>query len=143
MGLKVVILRLPDGLPGAYTEFVEDVPPSMLVSSDLPHEEQEALEVEGNCYQLRGPRTKRQYCYPPRDIESLDRERVRALRRCVEQERPEWVERVKWACRIDNVAHKIISYSGVPPYPAYAILLNLVERGELSAGQEGEPDGGG
>lgn len=134
----MVLRKLPDGLPGAYTEFVEGAPPSVLVDKDLPHEEQEALEVEGRCYQLRGPRAKRKYCYEPPSLEAMDHERLRAYRRCVEEERPDWVKRVRWACQIDNVAHRIISYSGVPPYPAYAILLNLRDRGELPPYEEGE-----
>lgn len=134
MQLEIVLRKLPEGLPGAYTEFVEDAPPNMLIDSDLPHEEQEALETEGDCYSKRGLRGKRKYCYQPRDIEDMDPERVRAYRRDVERRHPEWVERIKWACQIDNVTHKIISYSGLPPYPAYAILLNLEERGELPDG---------
>lgn len=131
MDLEVVLRRLPEGLPGVYTEFVEGVSPSMLIDSALPYEEQEALEVEGRCYRLRGPRAKRKYCYPPSSVEGMDAERVRTYRRDIERQRPDWVEQVKWACHIENVTHKIISYSGVPPYPAYAILLNLKERGEL------------
>lgn len=131
MNLEVATRRLPEGLPGAYTEFVETAPPSLIVSEDLSHEEKDALEAEGRCYSIRGPRAKRKFCYQPSSIEDMDAERVRALRRCIEDIRPDWVEQVKWACQIDNAAHKIISYSGVPSYPAYAILLNLESRGEL------------
>lgn len=131
MDLEVATRKLPEGLPGAYTEFVETAPPSLIVSEGLPYEEQEALEAEGRCYALRGPRARRKFCYRPTTVEDMDAERVRALRRCIEDLRPDWVERVKWACQIDNATHKIISYSGVPPYPAYAILLNLADRGEL------------
>lgn len=131
MGLEVALRSLPDGLPGAYTEFVADAPPSVLVSRDLSYEDQDALEAEGQCYEPKGPRARRKCLYHPRSLEEMDAERIQALRRCIENLRPEWLERVKWACQIDNVVHKIISYSGVPPYPAYAILLNLEARNEL------------
>lgn len=131
MGLEVAVRKLPEGLPGAYTEFVSNAHPSMLVDRDLSQEDRDALEAEGRCYVFRGPRDRRKFCYAPRSFEDMDFERVRALRRKIERLRPDWVEQVKWACQVDNVAHKIISYSGVPPYPAYAILLNLGARGEL------------
>jgi hypothetical protein len=90
------------------------------------------LEVEGKCYQIRGPRSRRKFCYEPRSLEEMDRERIRALRRCIEKERPDWVEQVRLALRIDdNDTYKIISYSGVPPYPAVAIFENMKARGEL------------
>jgi hypothetical protein len=131
VNLEVVVRSLPEGLPGAYTEFVRTAPPNLLVSSELSYEDQEALEAEGHCYTVKGPRDRRKCMYDPDSVEGMDPERVRALRRKIERLRPDWVERVKWACQIDNVTHKIISYSGVPPYPAYAILLNLEARGEL------------
>jgi hypothetical protein len=131
MALEVSIRDLPEGLPGAYTEFVEDAPPSVLIDREICYEEQEALEAEARCYVAQGPRSRRKFCYSPQSIHGMDPERIRALRRRIEQLRPDWVEQIKWACQIDNVDHKIISYSGVPPYPAYAILLNLRERGEL------------
>lgn len=127
----MALRSLPEGLPGAYTEFVEGAPPNLLLSQELSYEDQDALEAEGHCFTVRGPRDKRKCLYHPRSLEEMDQERLRALRRKIEALRPDWVERVKWACQIDNVVHKIISYSGVPPYPAYAILLNLEARNEL------------
>ncbi len=131
MHLEVVLRNLPEGLPGAYTEFVENAPPNVLLSRGLSYEDQDALEVEGHCYAPKGPKGRRKCLYHPHSLEEMDQERIQALRRCVEALRPDWVERVKWACEIDNTVHKIISYSGVPPYPAYAILLNLEARNEL------------
>src|SRR3954464_906161 len=131
--LEVDVRSLPEGLPGAYTEFVDGVPPALLVSIDLPYEDREALEAEAECYLIRGPRAKRKFCYAPRSMEEMNYERVRALRRGIEQKRPDWVERISLALRIDdNDIYKIIAYSGVPPYPAVAILVNMKERGELA-----------
>ncbi len=131
MDLEVATRNLPEGLPGAYTEFVEDAPPSVLLACGLSYEDRDALEAEGRCYAAKGPKGRRKCLYHPRSLEEMDQERIGALRRQIEALRPEWVEWVKWACEIDNTVHKIISYSGVPPYPAYAILLNLEARGEL------------
>lgn len=102
MGLEINRRSLPDGLPGAYTEFVEHAPPSLLVSQDLSYEEQDALIAEAECYQVRGPRARRKFCYSPRTYEKMDRERVRALRRCIEEIRPDWVEQIRMAVLMDN-----------------------------------------
>lgn len=132
MSLEVSVRSLPEGLPGAYTEFVVDAPPGLLLSCDLSYEEQAALEVEAKCYQVRGPRALRKFCYAPRSLEEMDRERIRALRRCIEEEKPDWVDQIRFALRIEeNDTYKIIAYSGVPPYPAVAIIENLKARGEL------------
>jgi hypothetical protein len=74
------------------------------------------------------------FCYSPESYHDLDRERVRALKRSIEQQRPDWVELVRFACLMDNEVHTIVHLSGVPPYPAVAILENMVERGELPGG---------
>src|SRR4051812_31775499 len=108
MILEVSVRRLPEGLPGGYTEFVANAPPGLLLSCELSYEEQEALEVEARCYRIRGPRARRKFCYTPRSLEEMDRERIKA-----------------------NDTYKIIAYSGVPPYPAVAILQNMKARGEL------------
>lgn len=136
MDLEVTKRNLPEGLPGAYTEFVEGAPPSLLMTCGLSYEEEEAMEAEGRCYGIQGPRDRRKCLYTPSSIQDMDQERVRALRRKIESLRPDWVQQVKWASEIDNVDHRIISYSGVPPYPAYAILLNLLARGEMPSDDE-------
>lgn len=115
-----------------YTEFSGLHVAGLAIQPHLAYEDQEALEIESKCYQIRGPRARRKFCYDPRSLEEMDRERIRALRRCIEDERPDWVEQVKWALQIDdNDTYAIIRYSGVPPYPAVAILENMKERGEL------------
>ncbi len=63
MGLEVNRRSLPEGLPGAYTESVEQAPPSLLVSCNLSRDDQEALIDEAECYQTRGPRARRKFCY--------------------------------------------------------------------------------
>jgi len=50
MGLEVNRRSLPEGLPGAYTEFVEQAPPSLLVICNLSRDDQETLIVEAECY---------------------------------------------------------------------------------------------
>ena len=119
-------------LSGLYSEFVGENTAALILSFGLPYEDREALEVEAECYRIRSPRAKRKFCYQPRSLEEMDRERIRALRRCIEEERPNWVEQIQLALRIEeNDTYKIIAYSGVPPYPAVAILENMKARGEL------------
>ncbi len=62
MGLEVNRRSLPEGLPGAYTEFVEQTPPSLLVICNLSRDDQETLIAEAECYQIRGPRARRKFC---------------------------------------------------------------------------------
>ncbi len=56
---------------------------------------------------------------------------VRALRPTIEQDAPEWVERVKYEWRgywnVESAAY----WSGVPLQATLAILLNLRDSGEL------------
>lgn len=62
---------------------------------------------------------------------ALDSDTVRALRPTIEQDEPEWVERVKQEWRgywnVESTAY----WSGVPLQATLAILLNLRDRGEL------------
>ncbi|MGH3085710.1 MAG: hypothetical protein ACRDSJ_00145 [Rubrobacteraceae bacterium] len=61
----------------------------------------------------------------------MDPDAVRALRPSIEQDEPEWVERVKreragyW--NVESTAY----WSEVPLQATLAILLNLYERGDL------------
>ncbi len=64
----------------------------------------------------------------------MDRERIRALRRCIEEVRPDWVDQVRIAILMDNEVYTLVHLSGVPPYPAVAILENMKEWGELPKG---------
>ena len=119
-------------LDGLYSEvFGEEEPPALILNPGLPHTEEEALLAEARCYAVRGPKAGRKFCYAPVSYEEMDRERIRALRRCIEAERPDWVEVVRMATLMDNEIYTIIHLSGVPPYPAVAILENMKERGEL------------
>ncbi len=48
-----------------------------------------------------------------------------ALKRCIEEIRPDWVEQVRMVTLMDNEMHTIVHLSGVPPYPAVVILENM------------------
>lgn len=121
-------------LNGLYDELFDEEKPLLVVDRDLPPEEREALEAEADCYRIKGPREGLKFCYAPRTYESMNRERIRALRRCIEEVRPDWVEQVRMATLMDNEVYTIVHLSGVPPYPAVAILENMKERGELAGG---------
>lgn len=112
-------------LNGPYSEvFGEEEPPALISNPGLPYTEEEALLAEASCYAVRGPRAGRKFCYAPVSYEEMDRQRIRALRRCIEAERPDWVEIVRMATLMDNEIYTIIHLSGVPPYLAVAILEN-------------------
>jgi hypothetical protein len=116
-------------LEGFYTEHPK--PAGLAVRPMLAVDDVEALRVEAEGYLRRPPRTGDKFCYEPDSLEDMNRERIMACRRTVEQERPDWVEAIKDAARIANDTIFIIAYSCVPPYPAVAILENLRDRGEL------------
>ena len=118
-------------LDGLYDELLDEDNPYLVVDRNLPYVQREALEAEAECYRRRGPRDKLKFCYAARSYERMDRERVRALRRCIEGLRPDWVEQVRMATLMDNDVYEIVELSGVPPYPAVAILENMKDRGEL------------
>lgn len=120
----------PD-LEGLYDELLNPDEPCLVVSKRLSYAEREALEEEAACYRFKPPRDRLKFCYAPWSYESMDRERVRALRRCIERSRPDWAEQVRMATLMDNEIYTIVHLSGVPPYPAVAILENMVERGDL------------
>ncbi len=122
----------PD-LEGLYDGLLDEERPLLVLDESLSREDEEALEAEARCYRIRGPRHGLKFCYSPRDYHGMDRERVRALRRCIETTRPDWAEQVRLATLMDNDVYTIVHLSGVPPYPAVAILENMAERGELPA----------
>jgi hypothetical protein len=108
-----------------------DEEPCLIIDREVASEGREALEVEARCYGIGEPRGRLKFCYAPRSYEARDWERIRALRRCVEDVHPEWVEQVRMATLMDNEIYTIVHLSGVPPYPAVAILENMRDRGEL------------
>lgn len=75
------------------------------------------------------PRAGRKFCYALIAYEEMDRERIRALRRCIEAERPDWAELVRMATLMEDEVYTIIHLSSIPPYPAVSILENMKERG--------------
>jgi hypothetical protein len=66
-----------------YTEFSGSHIVGLAVQPGLAYEDQEALEVEGKCYQIHGPRVGRKFCYQFRSLEEMDRERISILRLCI------------------------------------------------------------
>lgn len=119
-------------LRGLYTEFPEGDRAALAVRSEAAAEELEALELEALSYAtVRQPRGGRMFCYAPESMEEMDGTRLKAYRRVIESLRPDWAERVRFATLMDNDTYTIVHLSGVPPYPAVAILMNLRDRGEL------------
>ncbi len=122
-------------LDALYTE--HPAPAGMAVSEELSRQEVESLEVEGESLLETGVASRwggRIFCFTPESYEKMSRRRITALKKTIERKRPEWVEAIKQAARASNDMYVIVGLSGVCPYPAVAILENLVERGELPAG---------
>lgn len=121
-----------DDLHGVYTEHPR--PAGLAVKRGLSMEEEEALEVEAKSLMETGLAYRwggREFFFAPGSYEQMSRRRLRNLRKTVERERPDWVEQVRMATLMDNEMYTIVHLSGVPPYPAVAILENMIERGEL------------
>lgn len=119
------------GLEGYYAR---DLEPSVLaVQEDLRPEARRARELEACGYEERPLSFKwsEKFCYAAGSLLALDPDTVRALRPTIEQDEPEWVERVKQEWRgywnVESTAY----WSGVPLQATLAILLNLRDRGEL------------
>lgn len=121
--------RVPD-LDGLYTEHPR--PAGLAHKPELSREEIEALLIEAESYlDVVPPREGRMFLFTPESYETMSRRRIEALKRTIEAKKPEWVARVKDAARASNYIYTVVSISGVPPYPAVAIIENLIERGEL------------
>ena len=113
-----------------YTEFPS--PATLAMRSGLSEEEADALWWEAKSLLENGlAQSGRMFCYAPTELEHMHPRRVKALRLVVEKAKPEWVERVRFACMYDNTWDGIRRLSGVPDYAALAILRNMQERGEL------------
>ncbi len=113
-----------------YTEYPS--PATLALKSGLSSEEAEALWWEAKSLLDNGlAQSGRMFCYAPKELEHMHPRRVKALRLVVERAKPEWVERVRFACMFDNTWDGILRLSRVPDYPALAIVRNMQERGEL------------
>lgn len=121
--------RVPE-LDGLYTEHPE--PAALAHKPDLSREEIDALLIEAESYlDVTPPKEGRMFLFTPESYETMSRRRIEALKRTIEVKKPEWVLRIKEAARASNYVYTMVSISGVPPYPAVAIVENLIERGEL------------
>jgi len=121
-----------EDLDGLYTERTS--PTRLALCTELSREEEESLEVEAEGLVETGRAARwggREWFFKPRAYENMSRRRLYNLRKIVEQKRPDWVEQVRMATLMDNEVYTIVHLSGVPPYPAVAILENMKARGEL------------
>lgn len=113
-----------------YTEYTS--PATLALRERLSEEEAESLWLEAESLLRHGlAQGGRMICYAPKDLEHMHPRRVKAMRLVVEIARPDWVERVRFACWYDNTWDEIRKRSRVPDYAALAIVRNMQERGEL------------
>lgn len=134
MGLRIEPHDLGgNGLEAYYTE--HPGPAVLAVQPGLPNHIREAREVEGlGYYSRKPPRGGRKFCFAPRWEHDLDHAAMDAIRSIVEDVRPEWVEEVREAARISNSTRVIAAWCELSENVVVAILLMLVQRGELSDG---------
>lgn len=117
-------------LHALYTEYPS--PATLALKIELSAEEAEALWWEAKSLLDNGlAQQGRMFCYAPEALEKMHPRRIKALRLVIEAAKPEWVERVRFACMYDNTWDGIRKLSKVPDYPALAIIRNMQERGEL------------
>lgn len=117
-------------LAGLYTE--HPTPAGLAHKPELSPEEVEALIIEAESYlDVSPPEGGRMFLFTPQSYETMSRRRIETLKKTIEVRKPEWADRIKDAARATSNIYLMVSYSGVPPYPAVAIIENLVERGEL------------
>ncbi len=129
MEIETCRFRSP-GTDALYTEY--PTPAGLALRPELSEEEREALLLEARSYLQHGlTQTGRVFCRSPESLDRMHPRRVKALQLVVEEAKPAWVERIKLACMYDNTWSGILRHSRVPPYPALAILRNLIERGEV------------
>lgn len=105
----------------------------LAVREDLGPEARRARELEARAYEARPLSFKwrekllRAAGSPP----EVDPDAVRALRPSIERDEPGWVESVRREWEGSWSVESAADHSGVPLQAAFAILLNLHERGEL------------
>lgn len=119
------------GAQAYYTEHPR--PALMALEHDLCPTDEEALLIEGEGYfRKRPPKGGRRFCFAPRTPYDFDPTAVEAIRSVIDELRPEWVEEVKGACRISADPYWIGAYLDISPHAVYAIVKNLLGRGEIS-----------
>ena len=119
-----------EGIHALYTEYPS--PATLALKAGLTKEEAEALWWEAKSLLDNGlAQGGRMFCYAPTNLEHMHPRRIKALRLIIGRARPDWVERVRFACMYDNTWDGIRKLSRVPDYAALAILRNMQESGEL------------
>ena len=114
--------------------YAHDREPAVLaVQEGLSGEARRARELEARGYEERPLSFKwgEKFCYAAGSLLELDPDTVRALRPTIEQDEPEWVERVKDEWESFRDVESTAFWAEVPLQATVAILLNLHERGEL------------
>ena len=104
---------------------------AVAIHEDLDAPAREMREVEAHGYAKSPPRRDR-YCLRPRSMRDLDSRTVSAIRKVVDEQRPEWVAAVKEATRVSGDPRVIAAWVSpeIRVEAVVAIVLNLKERGE-------------
>lgn len=105
----------------------------LAVQEDLRPEARRAREMEAEGYEERplAFKWRQKACYTVANVLEVDSDAVRALRPRIEDEQPDWVERVKDEWKSYRDVESVAFWAEVPIQAVVAILLNLEKRGEL------------
>lgn len=108
---------------------------AMAIQPGLPERDREMRELEAHGYKLlrleRGVPRQDRYCLKPRSMRDVDHVTVAAIRRVVDELKPDWVDTVRHATRISFDPRWLSAFSGLRVEAVLAILRNLEERNEI------------
>lgn len=112
------------------------------VDKSLPPSHKRSRQIEGLANFIRPSKSNERVCFRVVSAERVDPLSVSAISRLVEDLEPEWVSRVREACRESNVLEEIAGECNLEMNAVAAIVGRLVARGELpplGSGEAGEP----
>jgi hypothetical protein len=114
----------------AYCVFLRDFA-ALAVDPDLPPAIKRAKELRAYGDWIKPPSAEDVPYLSAHQVTEVEVRGVRSIRRVVDDLEPEWVDRVKKACRETNIPEEIAGETELDLSAVVAILENLIERGEL------------
>lgn len=101
------------------------------IENTLPHDLKRCQEIQNYGLWMQLSSTEERAAFWTHSLEQLDISRVGAARRIVEDLEPNWIVRVRNACKTESELFAIADESGLDAETTQAIIEVLQERGEL------------
>lgn len=101
------------------------------IENTLPYDLKRCQEIQNYGLWMQLSSTEERAAFWTHSLEQLDISRVGAARRIVEDLEPNWIARVKNACKTESELFAIADESGLDAKTTQAIIEVLQERGEL------------